>query len=1119
MGALEDCFIANEVRVDSTRNYKLHVSFQGLGEVYCDWKHTFPTTFIYDKKHLDELIDAIEKSPLKDFKFRVIKRAYPVVQLDAPIPLVLDFIEKRMSKIFLEDIFKKYSEKTPYLMWVQEARDAAAQGENPFQPLWKNMVAFVESINPEAKGQLKNFKMNFKNYLEKYVLGRTDVEGEYYSDEKVKWMIRFCKYVKARQNPNHRIYYPFSYFSLGYYNQQARWRVGNAGGLFKLDPRLIELLRERKNIQDNVLALEDRIDAIFSSESGATRMKNELVSAFKMYNGRNLDKILTGISKTTRKKRIFAIEWLRNIMDEISDLENRMENMGHVELRCYCDTKNKRLGTRLFNVEIHLDSTDSFLYQRMLNADEIRRQIWIFFDFEKPLFGEDEEKLSYGGFLILANDKPVMSNIYTIHKTGIKSMKGFVVKQNFGTVRKMLDAIIDDINKIKARYPEKLIIYAPFNAKFDLLETREQEGGFLVGARKSDPIKEVSREFGIRIGVRQAQVYDFFWQAQLDAKHLPRKKLDVYELFCMGDEAVGKSLSYDEMRELEWIAISNCFDPDVVSYNVSEHLSKQTGLPIVDLEMVRDIGKYAAQCIVSYLIDDVVALNRIFDSERGRKCLRIKAHISEEYGIELTKTAYYPSPINDAQEKLYFEKVGTFRKVVYPENKFSRELAEKSKTFFSRYRRGLIKHDNVEGVFHNVHQVYLPWPEFLADLIAIRFSENGTLESSKLRRTLELAAELDDPYSKHHLSQYIRALAGFIIKDYGDYQLERNKLTRLLKKSGLAGNFSSVRDVVVMLMNTLDSVDRFRLRNGYLSARKILNFRQSTLFKLTEIVKGFGMQQDDPFDADKTLVDVINTCAKYYHKKRKFKGQFNFEPRFVREILGDRDKGVGLFLDVANKLKNAGFSILKNNGDFLYVIGDARKLPEPTVHLQTINSVLKVKDRLYYKVAGQFAGIKIREKPSNQLCVYESRVYAEFLDRILSGNVEDAAEFAYRAIMNVINADNIDLVWYVKSRDIYNAYDVYDGCVFFYDPYRQPDKVEYVEKEFGSMGYKVLRRIEDLNLDMRKYRERLRVQFDFFLSPFMNPAQRLKLLRTGKVPDGVTEKRPYNLTLDFDALD
>jgi len=619
-------------------------------------------------------------------------------------------------------------------------------------------------------------------------------------------------------------------------------------------------------------------------------------------------------------------------------------------------------------------------YIRQMTAGEIRKEVMAIVDIEVPLFGTEEEEVSWtaamnycsGGF---------GRKIFSLDEVS-GEVNGFEVERcrdELGLVEKVA-AFVNDSGAS---------IFVAYNVPFDAIKLREA-GRFAVGGEGEEPKKISTIPFFERIGVKEMDVLDLWQWAKIAFGYLVNKKLVVVARHLLGEDKFGKEIDYRQQAELERI----CKGMSV----------KQASLDVQ--EMLG--GRKAWQVIASYVGGDVKVLEDMLDTKEFSDSVDDVAYMSQLFKIDFFLLMHDAKRIQDYLERKFFEETGVFRDVIFPRfdvfTKYETRVKNKLKRVVERsFPVG------AKGRVESVSKVYLPLGKVLRDDVEWHFPE--------LREFYDYVDKFwEDKQRSFFLARYEDALAEWMWKDYAAYLYENEKFKKMAGKLDLS-ELEGKCKTIAKILSSCGLEDK--LHKCAIAQRDLREFGHCYGDYLEEEKLGF-----------RRFHGLFSQWSRTRQKNRILWGAYGtgwetFEGR------------LGCFCEeVKDFLASCGLEVVATQNKYLYVVGDREKLFAegcPVIPVNKIDDSYVVGRKIYYKEYGFFSGFKEEDKPTHNLSVFEMEVFGEFLDKVLAGDCEGGFERLRRGLeaFREREVPKSDLVWKTGSTGLYRAYENGEEICFY----------------------------------------------------------------------------------------
>jgi len=534
---------------------------------------------------------------------------------------------------------------------------------------------------------------------------------------------------------------------LGHYKEQMWNYFSLPGSVASINENLFQILLKRKEFEQELQEIRKEIIQLFP-DSGKSHQSAIFNKLNQLYFEKRIHEIPA--NRYTKKLNVEILEKRENAQETYSKLE-KIANLIHIKTGY--NKKNQ-------SIDLNLPSTDLINVHGPLNYEKNLQQKWLFLDIEIPHFDREKPEISWVGLSYYQNGN-LNKEIHTLSSLKEKNVNDYLIFTHDSEIN-LVKAVKESILKENPYY------VSAYNAKFDLMKLREVD--FKIGERETNPIKEVSTKFFERIGIRGREVIDLLRWAQTCFDYLPNQKLETVAKEVLGPETFSKSISYQEMAELEDFARSN-----------------------------NPIKKKSAKKIASYLASDVDIMVDLFESKQFQYFLKDMSIFSNSFHIPLSQLIYSSKKIQVSQDRSYFHETGIHYNEVYRKTKFNQNKRQKTKRNFNRRLNNLFEIQKETGLYENVHQCYLPQGFFLKNIILRKLPQANSLFSM----------ESENNFRRFYLSKFANSLAERILIDYENYKHQEifdNKDEIKKAKFRIKGKYNSTVEEIETNMNRMKKV-------------------------------------------------------------------------------------------------------------------------------------------------------------------------------------------------------------------------------------------------------------------------------------------------------------------------
>jgi hypothetical protein len=525
------------------------------------------------------------------------------------------------------------------------------------------------------------------------------------------------------------------HFVTGHYIPQARWKTQTPWTVAETDERLIQILKEKQEA-DEMLRQEMQKEAE-RLKSSSNRIKNHEAYVQTHWKG----------NEATEHAR-------QNLEQKL----NALLSEGVVET----NTKDKAYDIILKNNYVKP--------VRSLTAEEILNSRLYIIDIEKPLFNTPEEEVSWVATILLDKGKPVKKTIRTLRNPGTKRLNDWDIEL-YKSESEMVDAIRTEITApINGKTVDAI---AAYNAPYDIEHT-EEAGDFEIGERESDPKVEVAVDFFRKLKVHGKLVLDPLRQARVRFRHLPNRK---FELVLAEAQNIlsSKLVNYEQLALLERTSKYN--DTSILTPHLKDLVTKEAGT-ITPENCALTAAKYVA--------GDVDHLQQMLQSQWYKDHLADCVKISETYHVELSRIMHSVKTINDAQERCYFDFVGTYRDVVYKKFKKMIRLQQEGRSYLMDRLAYHLCQQSRAGAHKNVYKVSLPVGMWLAEHVAGINPNNPQQRFTDVLKLRDYALQFRNDKPRYAaINQYLDSLADYLMIDFGLLEKAKSEFNTKLAEAGI----------------------------------------------------------------------------------------------------------------------------------------------------------------------------------------------------------------------------------------------------------------------------------------------------------------------------------------------
>ena len=989
------------------------------------------------------------------------------------------------------------------------------------------------------------------------ILGRTTLENELLRDEEL-----YDLFTKK--------------FIRGHYTKQAHWRFTPPWWMCDVDPKVLEILEMKKHADEHVRAAFDTGVQLLKES------KKRSITRFEDYVAENWNKLREVVGD-------------RILGEQILVEQERYElALKAAELFGICGSAE--INMRDKSIDLILDKLDYVRPVRHWTADEIFDSRIYICDIEKPLFNTPEEEVSWFASIESDYGRKERSTIKTLRDTGTDTIPGTEWRiDRYETEGALVDATTAEITRehLDKKTTDAVVAY---NAPYDLENTRAA-GDFLIGARESDPKVQVALPFFRKDVVRGRLVIDPLPVARVRFEYLPNRKLALVLQEAQGVEDP-KAVDYRQLGELERTAKDG--NPNHLSQDTIEILAHENNMFPGNVTLDPKIKNLCALTEGRYVGKDVDLLFDMIFSDWFRHHLEDAVWMAEKYKIELSRILHTPNAINDAQERQFFETVGTYMDETMHQ-KFKRmvQLAQKARYHVWDQIDTQLCPKSTKGMHKEVHKAYVPLGLWFAPHMEGVNPRNQQRRFPAIRQLVDYANQHKADKLRHYtLAQYLEALTTFLTIDFGLADKAQQEYHKTLEQHGLEPEefgsyhemwkhqnspfklklselhipekeFTKMYERYLGVMQAESEHGPVHLEQGTITARgisrhpdEVLQFCAAqnitslddlaNLFKLyaqhrnqkpqlpsqramneKEITKWFGGKHQL---STGDIQEILDKTRKQERAMRRVAGQYNTPFETIQDTLQYRIESV------TDYCEEHGLQIIHANGSYVYLTGPRAALERPDAPLVMVDNIPRayvcinpadprsrqrddLEHKIYYPKHNYFEGIKVTDRPSHTLTMFEMECYSELIELLAHGRVEQALTHANASLDELrktikekeqevevwrtrtsdiegvtVDEDNYDpfltipkeaFVWHAKSSDTYRVNE-YGGITYFTQ--NKPDGVElqeddgrqYFEKEIrkgGKLERVYVMHIEHCHPDVKQFYKRVSSRIWDLLEP------------------------------------
>ena len=655
-------------------------------------------------------------------------------------------------------------------------------------------------------------------------------------------------------------------FITGHYPEEARWYFAKPGDMLEVDERVIAIGERRDELNEDLrnysALLRSYLERSFSEkEYTDAYKKGAMTGVLKAIEEHLQEKDVLaaikgkkGIKKVAKEVDAEIIAKRKAIQEDFNQLQVKLQEL-HKDCfaELFIDAKEQV-------VDVNLDSTDYFTKQGPVPLAELKKERWCVLDIEIPLWRKSNAQISWNDMAFLENNEVVDRICVNLHG----------LEQKIDDVQMVPADDEKDLGRKSADLARPCFVFSAYNATFDY-ENLGNIGKdvFIIGERMTDPKVVVSLPFFRRDEVRGKFIIDPMRWARTAFSYLPNQKMEMIAKHLFGDACFSKSLDYDQMEDLEMIALHGDFSEvrrktkKKINSFLEEHHPERMKEHIQEIE---GIQRMCSEMIASYVNKDVDILVKMLQSEAFEKNFEDYVWMANHFDVEVVRLMHSPRTINDRQEHRYFDALGVLRDTIYLPTKDMRAKDSAAKAAFTEEVLDLVKEGPKHGMYRKVYKLYMPLGDYLRDEICVNFEEAKTFFTYKYQF-------MEDKQRQFFLSRFSEALANFIIVDYAVARQERKKLED-------------------MIGDRLLSTEKEANKQGFLAEKEYRMLLEQKMSDFQGVYFSF-INTLDRWGKDKLCEDVrlsLTKTEEYLSRDLDFLIERGIMPaRFVEQIKGNQE--------------------------------------------------------------------------------------------------------------------------------------------------------------------------------------------------------------------------------------
>jgi len=402
--------------------------------------------------------------------------------------------------------------------------------------------------------------------------------------------------------------------------------------------------------------------------------------------------------------------------------------------------------------------------------------------YEVRLWEDDyDAKISWVALIYKMRDNILIKELHTLRETGLSEINGFRIIK-YQDEKDLISGIIKGMKKRKAA------VFANHNLPYDVTQIRYASDELNaepmdIFIRNIFPRRDFVRKIYQKMKKGTFEYFDTYRQAVIHHTYLRSNnpkgdhKLETFTNYLFGEGSFRKSISYEQLRELEVKAINN--------------------------------DEEAARIIADYVTSDVLPIYRII-TETSYLKTAFKIQHKMPY-LTLTEILFSPQCVRKFFHYKHWKKNHNHKYYKY-EQKEREDFLQISKKRFpaikrEQFRKNGINISPITGMHELVIQAYVPFELWLKDAIK-RISKEMWDYLNDLS---------DNPIEKFGQLQYVKAFLRDVLADYYFAMNEKIRFWNILKKVALEEK--RLEDIA----NKLQNADNGLLNKYYTSYDKLKN--------------------------------------------------------------------------------------------------------------------------------------------------------------------------------------------------------------------------------------------------------------------------------------------------------
>ncbi len=406
-------------------------------------------------------------------------------------------------------------------------------------------------------------------------------------------------------------------------SETAKYLFGVSGQKIKISEEILEFLNQKRKFDimyNHMLEISSYLQQVTSKRGLAKKIRRIDTDEEKD------KKYVLGL-----KKQFTDVDWehifetKKDLLKLKNDLEQSIKEI-HIN--------NNLQFSELIGLEAIFDKKCSgFELKEFISEEDANSLPVCFLDIEIPQYKTNNE-IAYVG-LNFKEDDEFIREIHTTREFNLDNYKDARIIHH-KSQKELITGLKNSISRVNPYH------FTIFNSKFDLSKLKEilltstwnQNAEFRIAIRNNKPRQDVSFKFGERTKIDGMESIDLLAISKIFFDYLPNQKLETVIRFLYPEKKFKKSISYEQMAELD----------KIVTTGNNEDATA------------------AAQEIISYLYEDVISNELIYEKTKINENLLMLSRIANAPLSEIVQST---KAINKFKGKKYFLKNGCIQYTDY----------------------------------------------------------------------------------------------------------------------------------------------------------------------------------------------------------------------------------------------------------------------------------------------------------------------------------------------------------------------------------------------------------------------------------------------------------------------